>query len=315
MIRKLLIVVIALGIAGGLGFWFLSAPRTLAASALPDHQPDLKNGAYLFHAGGCESCHAAPGAKGDDQLKLGGGLGLKTPFGTFHAPNISPDKANGIGAWSTVDFVNAMKFGTAPNGTHLYPAFPYTSYQRMTLEDLIDLRAYLDTLPPVSGAAPAHELPFPFNIRRGIGLWKLLYVDGASFVPDPAKSAELNRGAYLVTGPGHCGECHSPRNAIGGIIADRALSGGAAPEGDGQMPNITQDDDTGIGSWSEDDIVTFLESGFKPDFDVVGGSMTAVQANMAALTDEDRKAIAAYLKSVPAIKGEKPAKKPAAPAP
>jgi mono/diheme cytochrome c family protein len=306
MIRKLVIVVIVLGLVGLAGFWFLTAPRSLAASALPDHKPDLANGAYMFWAGGCESCHAAAGAKGDEQLKLGGGLALVTPFGTFHAPNISPDKENGIGDWSTADFVNAMKFGVAPDGSHLYPAFPYASYRHMTLEDLIDLKAYLDTLPAVAAAAPDHELSFPFTIRRGLGLWQLLYADGATFTPDPAASAEVNRGAYLVTGPGHCGECHSPRNLIGGIIASRAYSGGPAPEGDGFIPNITPDPETGIGSWSEDDIVTMLETGFTPEFDSVGGSMAPVQKNMAKLTAEDRKAIAAFLKSLPPIKSEKP---------
>ena len=303
MLLRLVVVVLVLAVLGAAAGFILTMPRGLAAGDLPDRQADLKNGEYMFWAGGCESCHAAPGAKGEDQLKLAGGVALDTPFGKFYAPNISPDKEHGIGGWSTLAFVNAMKFGVAPDGSHLYPAFPYASYQRMTLADLIDLKAFLDTLPPVAASAPDHELSFPFNIRRGLGLWQLLYVDGESFVPDPKASAALNRGAYLVTGPGHCGECHSPRNEIGGIVAGRALSGGPAPEGKGTIPNITPDPVTGIGGWSEDDLVTMFETGFTPEFDSVGGSMTAVQQNLARLSHDDLVAIAQYLKSLPPIVG------------
>ena len=212
-----------------------------------------------------------------------------------------PLEQHGIGSWSLADFVNAMKHGVRPDGAHLYPAFPYPSYQRMKIEDIIDLKAFLDTLPPVATDAPPHELPFPYNIRRGIGLWKLLYVDGKTFTPDPRASDQINRGAYLVTGPGHCGECHSPRNAFGGVIASRALSGGPAPEGKGHIPNITQADPVGIGSWSEEEIENMLETGFTPDFDSVGGAMAAVQRNLAKLSKDDLAAIAAYLKTVPPI--------------
>ena len=228
MIRRLIVLAIVLGALGAGAFYALTIPRTLAASDLPDHKPDLANGETMFWAGGCESCHAAVGAKGEDLKKLGGGRALATPFGTFHVPNISSDKDHGIGGWSTLDFVNAMKLGIGPDGTHLYPAFPYTSYQRMKVEDLIDLKAYLDTLPAVANVVPPHDLPFPFSIRRGLGLWQLLYVDGKTLEPDPKASASVNRGAYLIEGPGHCGECHTPRNAIGGLKASLALAGGPA---------------------------------------------------------------------------------------
>jgi hypothetical protein len=142
MIRKLAVVVLVLLVVVAAAGWFLSAPQTLSAADLPNHKPDLANGAYIFQAGGCESCHAAPDARGEDLLKLAGGRALASPFGTFHAPNISPDPDHGIGKWSLLDFVNAMKFGVAPNGTHLYPAFPYVAYQRLTLADIIDLKAY-----------------------------------------------------------------------------------------------------------------------------------------------------------------------------
>lgn len=303
MLRKLLVPVLVLVAAGAGAFWFLTAPRTLQPGDLPARTPDLANGAEMFWAGGCESCHAAAGASGDDQFKLGGGQALKTAFGTFHVPNISPDPQYGIGRWSDLDFVNAMKFGIAPGGRHLYPAFPYTSYQRMRIVDLIDLKAFLDTLPKVATPSLPHALPFPLTVRRGIGLWQLLYVDGKTFVPDPAKSAEENRGAYLVEGPGHCGECHTPRNLIGGPDLARAYGGGPAPEGKGKIPNITPDA-TGLADWSEDDIVNLLATGFKPNFDSVGGSMAAVVRNTAKLSDADRKAIAAYLVSLPEVDSE-----------
>jgi mono/diheme cytochrome c family protein len=304
MIRRLLVLVIVLAAIAAAAFWFLTAPRTLAAADLPDHTPDLANGEYMFWAGGCESCHAAPDATGDDQLKLGGGLALTTPFGVFNVPNISPDKETGIGSWSTLDFVNAMKQGIGKGGTHLYPAFPYASYQHMTLADVIDLKAFLDTLPPVKNLPPGHQLPFPFNVRRGIGLWQLLYVDGDTLQPDPEEDAELNRGAYLVKGPGHCGECHTPRNFLGAVDRDRAFAGTLdGPDGK-KVPNITPEPKDGIGKWSASDITYMLKSGFLPDGDYVGGAMTdVVEESTGHLSDDDRAAIAAYLMSLKPLSG------------
>ncbi len=298
MLRKLFVLALVLIGAGGAGFWLLTAPRTLGPGDLPAHKPDRANGEEMFWAGGCESCHAAAGATGADQLKLGGGQALKTAFGTFHVPNISPDPHSGIGRWTDLDFVNAMKFGIAPGGRHLYPAFPYTSYQRMRIEDLLDLKAFLDTLPPVAKPSLPHDLPFPLTIRRGIGLWQLIYVDGKTFVPDPSKSAELNRGAYLVEGPGHCSECHTPRNLIGGPDRAHAYAGGPAPEGKGKIPGITT---AGLEGWSEADIANLLSTGFKPNFDSVGSTMAAVVRNTAKLSDADRQAIAAYVASLPPV--------------
>lgn len=167
----------------------------------------------------------------------------------------------------------------------------------MSFEDLSDLKAYLGSLPAVKSEVPEHDLTFPFNIRRGLGLWQRLYVDGKSFVADPGASAAVNRGAYLALAPGHCQECHSPRNIIGGIIANEAFAGARNPEGKGTVPNITPSSDA-IGDWSAQDIAYFLETGNTPDYDTVGGSMVAVQESMAKLTPEDRDAIAAYLKSI-----------------
>jgi mono/diheme cytochrome c family protein len=294
---------LVLGIGGAIVFYILTIPKTVPASAMPAHTPDIANGEYMFTAGGCSECHAVPlskckDPKTKDKRVLAGGRCLKTDFGTFNVPNISPDKETGIGNWSTLDFVTAMKRGIGPGGVHLYPSFPYTSYQRMTYEDLIDLKAYLDTLPAVSNRVPPHELGFPYNIRRALGLWQLLYVDGKTYAPHPKRSAELNRGGYLVEGPGHCGECHSPRNFMGGVIRSEAFAGARNPEGRGRIPNITPSAD-GIGDWSADDIAYMLETGNTPDFDVIGGLMAPVQSNMAKLTPEDRQAIAAYLKALP----------------
>lgn len=301
--RTVFLVGLALVAAAGLAFYLLTMPVTFSADDLPDHAPDIANGRTMFIAGGCAECHAVPVKRCanldiEDETRLAGGRCLKTDVGTFYVPNISPDPETGIGGWSTLDFVNAMKRGVAPGGVHLYPAFPYTSYQRMRFEDLIDLKAYLDTLPPVRSTVPANELRFPYNIRRGVGLFQRLYVDGQTFTPNPHASDAVNRGGYLVMGPGHCTECHSPRNAIGGIVAREAFAGAESPEGGGDAPNITPSSD-GIGDWSQEDIAYFLETGSTPDFDVVGESMVPVQENMARLPASDREAIAAFLKTLP----------------
>ena len=253
--RSAVLVLLAVVLVGAIAFYLLTAPVTLPASAIPSHTPNVDNGRYIFTAAGCAECHAVP-QKGCDDLKvkdralLAGGRCLKTHYGTFHVPNISPDKDTGIGRWTTIDFVNAMKHGVSPNGSHLYPAFPYTSYQRLTLEDLLDLKAYLDTLPAVRNEVAPHDLRFPYSVRRGLGLWKGLYVDGESFKPDPNASAELNRGAYLVTAAGHCTECHSSRDVLGGIVEATEFAGAHNPEGKGTVPNITPSDD-GIGDWTD----------------------------------------------------------------
>jgi mono/diheme cytochrome c family protein len=299
MIKRLAAAIAALAIVAVALFWLLTLPRPLAAAALPDHTGDPVNGARMFWTGGCASCHAAPGAKGDDKLKLGGGLALNTPFGVFRAPNISPDPETGIGGWSTLDLVNAMQRGLAPDGRHYYPAFPYVSYARMRAADIIDLKAFLDTLPAVRNTVAGHELGFPYNVRRGIGLWKLVYLSDVPVVEPAGVDGLVERGRYLVEGPGHCGECHTPRNVAGGVKAAAWLSGAPNPEGKGIIPNITPHGE-GLEAWSAKDIAYYLESGFTPEFDSVGGAMVAVQENVARLTADDRAAIAAYLKAVPA---------------
>jgi mono/diheme cytochrome c family protein len=301
MLRKLVMLVVILVLIGVGAFWFITRPATVSADALGPYPPNLDNGKTMFYAGGCAACHATPNQ--EDKTKLGGGLGLKSPFGTFFAPNISPDRNDGIGGWSEANFVTAMWKGTSPDGSHYYPVFPYPSYQRMKIEDLRDLFAYLKTLSAVEGKARGHDLPLHFKIRRLLGGWKFLFLDGQQFEPDTSKSAQWNRGAYLVNGPGHCAECHSPRNRLGGIIASQRFAGGPDPEGgDGSVPNITP---AGIGDYSERDIERVLETGDMPNGDSVGGPMAAVVGNTSKLSAEDRAAIAAYLKSLPPVEGPK----------
>lgn len=298
MIRRFGLAVLAIALVVGIALWFLTAPATVASGALPARSPDLANGKTAFDAGGCASCHATPNQ--DDRTRLGGGLAMPSPFGTFHVPNISPDPKDGIGRWSEADFVTAVMKGTSPDGAHLYPAFPYPSYAHARLDDVRDLFGYIKTLPAVAGQAPAHELPFPFSIRRAAGLWKLLFFDDKPFTPDPAQTAQWNRGAYLVNGLGHCTECHSPRNALGGIVASQRFAGGPDPEGKGWVPNITQ---KGLKGWSERDIADFLGSGMTPEGDSAGGSMARVIRNTSQLSAEDRNAMAVYVKSLPPVDG------------
>ncbi|WP_026381195.1 c-type cytochrome [Afifella pfennigii] len=298
MAKKLLAAAALIAVAAGALFWLLTAPRSISTAALPQHQPDLENGEAMFQLGGCANCHAVPKAEGDERLKLAGGLELATDFGTFRVPNISPDEATGIGGWSDADFVGAMQRGVSPDGAHYYPAFPYASYARMRAEDVLDLKAYLDTLPAVSNEVAGHDLAFPYNLRRGLGLWKRLYLSDAPVVSLTADAERLLRGRYLVEGAGHCGECHTPRGTLGAMREDAWLAGAPNPEGKGRIPNITPHAD-GVESWSEADLVYFFESGFTPEFDSVGGSMVAVQEELARLEKSDLEAIAAYLKAVP----------------
>lgn len=295
------LVVLALGVA-----FLLTIPSVLPQSALSVRTADLANGAYVFNSGGCANCHATLGQK--DRMQLGGGYALKSPFGVFKAPNISSDTKHGIGAWTEVDFVNAMLKGVGRRGEHLFPSFPYTSYQRMALEDVRDLFAFLKTVPADPKISEPHELAFPFNIRRAVGFWKLLFLDGKALIADPTKSNEFNRGAYLVEGPGHCAECHSRRNVLGAIAANQRFAGGADPGGKGWVPNITPHAD-GLSNWTAADFVSMLETGITPDGVPIAGSMADVIAGTSKLTPADRQAMAVYLKALPARPGTQPPKK------
>ena len=274
--------------------WFATAPRRISAevAAAVSEPGDPEAGKNVFYIAGCESCHMSPGQ--NDPLRLGGGMELKTPFGSFYPPNISPDPKDGIGSWSAADFADAVMAGVSRSGEQLYPALPYTSYCRMSIKDVRDLFAFLRTTPPVSGRAPPNALPFPFSIRRAVGFWKLLYMPRIDrpLAVDPTGEEALGR--YLVEGPGHCAECHSPRDFLGGIIEQRRLTGGLLPDGKGKAPNITA---SGLKDWSESDIVTALSTGFTPSGDVLGSAMAAVVRSLSHAPAANLAAIAHYLKT------------------
>ncbi len=291
MKRILLVLLLAALGAAGLGFW-LTAPSRVAADRLDGLTGDADTGEAIFTAAGCASCHHAPDS--DDKRVLAGGQAFPSDFGTFHAPNISPDPDHGIGDWSFEDFANALLRGVSPEGSHYYPAFPYAAYTHMRDQDIADLWAYMQTLPPSQADSQPHEVAFPFNIRRAIGGWKVLFFD-PSWVIEDVDTPELERGRYLVEALAHCGECHTPRNALGGLDRDAWLSGAANPSGDGRIPGLTPD----RLNWSAGDIAYYLETGFTPDFDSAGGHMVEVIENFAKLPAEDRQAVAAYVKALP----------------
>lgn len=304
MFKKLSATALILGAVAFAIFWLLTSPATLTSEQLAGlDNGDAAKGEVLFWAGGCGSCHADKGAKGVDKMLLGGGHRLDTPAGVFVTPNISPDKETGIGDWTSAEFANAMWNGVSPDGKHYYPSFPYASYSRISPQDMADLWAFMKTLPVVSKQNQPHELALPFKVRRGIGLWKLVFLGNNKIINNLPVDPLIARGQYLAEGAGHCGECHTPRTVFGfgGMDTSNWLSGGEAPEGTGNIPNITPGGKD-IGNWSARDIASYLGSGFTPEFDSVGGSMVSVQENMAKLSGDDRNAIAAYLKAIPPIK-------------
>ena len=276
---------------GAGAFWLLTSPAGLPDAIAAGHTPDASNGAIVFAASGCSSCHAAPAS--EEKTILAGGYAIESPFGTFYAPNIS-NSAQGIAGWSLPEFSRALRQGVSPDGRHYYPAFPYTAYTRMTDTDVVDLFAYMTTLPADPTPSLDHEVGFPFNVTRGIGLWKRLYLNDAPVLVGDL-SAEVLRGQYLVEGLSHCGECHTSRDALGGVDLGVWLEGAPNPSGKGRIPAITP---TKL-DWSESDIASYLRTGFTPDYDSVGGSMAAVAENLAKLPESDINAIAAYLKALP----------------
>jgi len=273
----------------------MPGPEISTASAA-----NAKQGEYIFRIAGCRGCHTTE-ADRKKNVFLAGGRALKTPFGTYYSPNISPDPDHGIGKWSERDFRQALRRGKNPDGDHYFPVFPYGSYTRMTDQDISDLWAYMKTVPPVARPNKPHDAGFIFGSRIIMGPWKLMNFTSGAFTPESSKPDQWNRGRYLVDALGHCAECHSPRNISGGLKTDMYLAG--TPEGpDGKpVPNITPDAKTGIGKWDSSDIDSLLSMGMLPDGDFVGGSMGEAVDNTEFLTPNDRKAIAEYLKSIPAI--------------
>jgi mono/diheme cytochrome c family protein len=257
--------------------------------------------AVLQASGGC-TCHTNVEADG---AELAGGRPLATPFGVFYSTNITPDPDTGIGRWSDADFVRAMREGRAPDGSSYFPVFPYTSFTGMSDADLLDLKAYLFSLAPVWQANRPHDAWPPFGWRIAAWAWQWMFFAPWRFEPDASKSPAWNRGAYLSNAVAHCGECHTPRNLAGALDRERWLVGSKeGPEGE-LAPNLTPDPDTGLGHWSREDHVWFLETALLPDGDDVQGLMREViDAGYAHLPASDRHAIAEYLESLPPVRNE-----------
>lgn len=275
--------------------WFVFLPEGAGAQ-----DTDIaKRGEYLIIAGGCTSCHTDTKGKGKP---FAGGAGIETPFGTFYPPNITPDPQYGIGNWTEAQFDEAMREGVRPDGAHLFPAFPYTSYTKIRTEDVKAMFAYLQSIPAVPEPSKPHDIAFPFSWRFLQLGWKILFFRQGEFVSDPGKSEQINRGAYLSNALAHCGECHTPRNMLGGLDRDRWMAGtGDGPEG-AKVPNITPDPETGL-KWSAEEIADYLKAGMTPDGDFAGSLMAdVISHNTGKMTADDVAAIAAYLKSLTPVK-------------
>ena len=296
---KLLAALVTLLVAGAVAFWLLTRPQPLPAAAIPTHQVDLRNGETLYHAGSCLACHRAPeGAPGADRGLPAGGTPFPTPVGVFYPQNLTPDAETGLGRWSEIDFVNAMRLGISPHRTHYFPAFPYASYRSMTMADLLDLRAYLMSLPAVSSPSREAAVPVVALARRGVGLWKRLAFRQPTFSPEPGRTPSWTRGAYLANAPGHCGECHTPKDWL--MVADetRHMAGGAHPGGEGKVPSLR-----GLVPRKKyedvDDLVLALQNGETLGYeDLSSGGMAAIQENLARLPESDVRAISEYLLSL-----------------
>ena len=271
------------------------AVAALALTALAAPGGDaVERGAYLAKVGDCFGCHTddAPGA-----VPYAGGRAIVSPFGTFHGPNITPDPRSGIGQWTEHDFVRAMRQGLSPFGAPYFPAFPYPSYTRTTDDDLRDLWAYLRSLPPSSRPSEPHELRWPFSARAGVWVWRLLYFEPGPWRPDPAMSPAVARGAYLVSSLGHCGECHTPRDRLGGPRAGRFLAGGPGPDGK-KIPGLGP---RHLGKWTDEDLTDLLTLGILPNGDVTAATMGEVVRNTTSqLTRADLAAVIAFLRTLPA---------------
>ena len=279
-----------------LAFWVITSVKIPEFSSIENYQGSLKKGEYVFNASGCASCHSSPNATQEENLVLTGGRSFPSPFGTFYAPNISMDKVNGIGTWSEKDFVNAVRHGISPDGKHYYPSFPYTAYVNMTDQDIADLWVYFRSIPESSIPSIDHDLPIYVRWRRPLAFWKLLN-RREPIIELASSDAMIQRGGYLVETLGHCAECHTSRNFVGGLQYEYWLGGAKNPTGRGMIPNITPAKLT----WNIEEIVEYLASGFTPDFDVAGGHMADVVENTSKLTEEDRLAIAEYLKAIPGV--------------
>jgi mono/diheme cytochrome c family protein len=299
LVQRIVKVLALLAVPGLAVFWFASAPHPLDASALPQHTADPVNGKILYTAAGCVSCHKpGPELKGVDAALPAGGAPFKTPIGTFYPPNLTPDPDTGIGKWTDIQFVNAVQRGLAPDGQHLIPAFPYTSYAHMKAEDVLDIRAYLATLTPVSAPAKPADIPLAFVLRRGVGLWKWLGLDTTVWQADPSQTAGWNRGAYIVNGAGHCNECHTPRDILMLPEEGKKFSGGPHPDGEGKVPSLR--DLLGRKRYTDQaDLASAFANGEIMGYQhMSAGGMGEVQTNLSKLPETLIADIAAYVVSL-----------------
>lgn len=284
MARKRLIALGLIVVTGFATTAFMLRPVNGPVRQLDLASADPAHGEYLIRLGGCVACHTDTR---NDGAFLAGGAPIESPFGTFVGPNITSDPVHGIGGWTLEQFATAMSEGITPDGSHYYPAFPYANYTLMSDADIADLYAALQAVPPVAASAEDHQIGFPFNMRFGLAAWKNLFFAPARFEPDPDRSGLWNRGAYIVSGPGHCGACHTPRNIIGGQTA--------APLSGGDAPAITADTLLALGydrEWLEE----VLEGGVTPSFDIPGGTMAEVISESTThWTGDDILAAATYL--------------------
>lgn len=302
-VKKALTIIVAIVVVVGLGLigyrtWYNAQQNYSFApppSAESNGKTAIERGKYLTTAGDCVACHTAPGGQ-----SYAGGLALETPFGKIIASNITPDKETGIGGWTDEQFIRAVREGKGINGEFLYPAMPYNVYTKVSDQDLIDMKAYLDSIPAVHNSVPATDLPFPFNIRQMMFGWNLLFFDTAPFNADDTKSAEWNRGGYLVEGLGHCTSCHTPKNFLGSDKGGKYLQGGELQGW--YAPEITGNIRQGIGSWSDKELVEYLKTGGNARSVASGPMGEAVNHSLQYLSESDLNAMAVYLKSLPGSK-------------
>ena len=280
------IVILLLFTLGLISHFILTSPKHIQTGSILDLEGVFVRGERIFYAAGCGNCHL--GSDTSKKLLLAGGTAFETQFGTFYAPNVSMSKEYGIGEWSLEDFYRAIKLGQSPEGKHYYPVFPYTSYSRMSGQDIVDLWNFWQTLPISTKPSKEHKLFLPFNMRSNIGVWKSLFMKD-EFVGD-----KQNPATYLVEALAHCAECHTPRNMFGALKTKKWMRGASNPNGEGQIPSIHPDDL----KWTQEEIAEYLRSGLTPNYDVVGGNMALVVENLSKLSDEDLRSIASYIKSV-----------------
>jgi mono/diheme cytochrome c family protein len=283
--RKIAAIALSVGAA--------AAATVVAAQAGDQDFTKIERGRYLATAADCVACHTIPGSND----RFAGGRPIETPFGNIMSANITPDQATGIGGWTDRQFEDAVRKGIRPDGSRLYPAMPYPSYTKMSHDDVMAIREYLKTVRAVNNKVDRSALPFPLNIRAGMRAWNMLFFDEGEYKPDPNKSAEWNRGAYLVQGPGHCSACHTPKNVAGGDKTSEAFQGGRLQGW--FAPNITNDETRGLGTWSIEDIATYLKTGHNRVSAATGIMAEEIEHASSKMTDGDLKAIAIYLKSLP----------------